>query len=190
MLSIKGVPEMDCLDLNAKLRNESGKSAAKKLRATGRLPAVMYNSKGVATMLDVDELEFTKVWKMATPTTLISLDVEGKKHLAFIQDTEYDIKADKNLHVDFHVIDEDKPLKVTMKVQIAGNPVGVREGGVLTTGVKEVTIECLPKDLPVRIVGDVSNLACGQSFTVKELPFAEGVKILSDANAVVAKVYK
>ena len=181
---------MDCLDLNAKLRKESGKSVAKKLRASGRLPAVMYNTKGEATMLDVDELEFTKVWKMATPTTLVSLDVEGKKHLAFIQDTEYDIKADKNLHVDFHVIDEDKPLKVTMKVQVSGSPVGVREGGVLTTGVKEVTIECLPKDLPVRIVGDIGNLACGQAFTVKDLPFADGIKILSNADAVVAKVQK
>lgn len=181
---------MDYVVLNARERKESGKGAAKKIRSAGRLPAVMYNSKGEAVMLDVDEAEFTKVWKIATPTTLISLDVDGKKSIAFIKDTLYDIKSDKNLHVDFHVIDEDKPLKKTMKIQVAGNPVGVREGGVFETVVKEVTIECLPKDLPVRMVADVSNLSLGSSLTIKELPFAKDVKILSNGDDVVARVRK
>ena len=180
---------MDYLVLTANERKEKGKEAAKRLRSTGRLPAVMYNSKGKATMLDVDEAEFTKVWKVTTPSTLISLDVDGKKSLALIKDTMYDIKTDKNLHVDFQVVDEKKPLKFTMKVQTAGNPVGVlREGGFFETGVKEVTIQCLPKDLPPRIVADVSNLAVGASFLVKDLPFEKSVKILSNGEEVVARV--
>ena len=60
---------MDSLVLVAKERKDSGKTVAKRLRNAGRLPAVMYNSKGEATMLDVDEVEFTKIWKVATPTT-------------------------------------------------------------------------------------------------------------------------
>lgn len=179
---------MENIVLKAKERKDSGKSVAKKLRSAGRLPAVMYNSKGEAVMLDVDEMEFTKVWKVATPTTLISLDVDGKKSIAFIKDTLYDIKSDKNLHVDFHVIDEDKPLKTTMKVQVAGSPVGVREGGVFETLAKEVTIECLPKDLPVRMVADVSNLSLGSELTVKDLPFSKDIKVLSDGDIVVARV--
>ena len=125
---------MDYMTLSAEVRTESGKKFAKQLRAEGKLPAVMYNSKGVATMLSVNEAEFTKVWKQATPTTLIKLTVGKDTMLAFIKDTEYDIITDKNLHVDFHVIDEDKPLVAEIKLQLGGSPVGVREGGVLQKG--------------------------------------------------------
>lgn len=179
---------MDYVVLNAKERKESGKGAAKKLRNSGRLPAVMYNTKGEATMLDIDEAEFTKIWKSVTPTTLISLDVAGKKNLAFIKDTEYDIRSDRNLHVDFHVIDEKKPVKAMIDVQVSGNAAGVRDGGVFETGVKSVEIQCLPTDMPVRIVLDVSKLGIGESLTVKDLPFDKSVTVLSDASGVVARV--
>ncbi len=179
---------MDSLVLVAKERKDSGKTVAKRLRNAGRLPAVMYNSKGEATMLDVDEVEFTKIWKVATPTTLINLDVNGKKSLAFIKDTEYDIKTDKNLHVDFHVIDESKKLKRNIRVQVSGSPVGVREGGFFEAGVKEIEIECLPKDLPVRLVVDVSELKLGASMAVKDIKLPNGVKVLSDGDAVIAQV--
>ena len=82
---------MDQMVVNAVVRTESGKRAAKKLRANGRLPAVMYNSRGEAVMLDVDEAEFSKVWRNTTPTTLITLKVDGKDYLSFIKATEYDI---------------------------------------------------------------------------------------------------
>ena len=179
---------MDSLVLVAKERKEAGKTVAKRLRNAGHLPAVMYNTKGEATMLDIDEVEFTKIWKVATPTTLINLDVDGKKSLAFIKDTEYDIKTDKNLHVDFHVIDESKKLKRMIRVQVSGSPVGVREGGVFVTGVKEIEIECLPKDLPVRLVVDVSALTLGASMAVKDIQLPNGMKVLSDGDAVVAQV--
>ncbi len=179
---------MDQLVIKANVRTDSGKSAAKNLRANGRLPAVMYNSKGESTMLDIDEAEFTKIWKQATPTTLVKLDVNGSSCLAFIKDTEYNIIQDKNLHADFHVVDEDKPLKAKMKIIVEGNPIGVREGGVFEKLASSVEIECLPKDLPVRIVADVNNLSLGKKYLIGDLPFASGVKILSDKNAVVAQI--
>lgn len=179
---------MDQLVIKAKTRTESGKVAAKKLRATGHLPAVMYNSKGEAVMLDIDEAEFTKVWKQATPTTLVSLDVEGSVKKAFIKDTEYNIIQNRNLHVDFQVIDEDKPLRTKMNIVISGNSVGVRDGGFFAKGVTTVDIECLPKDLPVRIVADISNLGLGKKMTIADLPFDKSIKVLSDPDAVIAQV--
>ncbi len=179
---------MDQLVLKAATREKAGKKVAKKLRETGNLPAVMYNSKGEAVMLSVSEDEFTKVWKAATPTTLINLEVEGKKYLTFIKDTHYDIISDTNLHVDFHAIEEDKPLKVSIQMQVAGNPVGVREGGYLSKGIPSIQIECMPKDLPVRIVADVSNLNLNANLLVKDVPLAKGVKVISDLDAVVATV--
>lgn len=180
---------MERLVINAKTRTASGKGVARRLREVGQLPAVMYNSKGESGMLEISETEFFKVWKQATPTTLISLVVDGAEGvLAFIKSTHYNIISDKNLHVDFHVIDADKPLTATMKVQTSGNPVGVRDGGVFEKGIAKVEVKCLPADLPVRIVADVSELALNASITVKDLPFAKSVTVLTDADAVVAKV--
>ena len=67
--------------LNAKVRTVSGKTAAKKLRQVGSIPAVMYNEKGESTMLEVNEVEFNKIWRTVTPTTSINLVVDGKEHV-------------------------------------------------------------------------------------------------------------
>ncbi|MBQ0166669.1 MAG: 50S ribosomal protein L25 [Treponema sp.] len=177
---------MDYMTVNAEERKTTGKRAAKALRATGKLPAVMYNSKGEATMLSVEEAEFTKVWKLATPTTLIKLVVGKKEYLAFIKDTEYDIITDKNLHVDFQVIDEDKPLVVPIKILLDGNPAGVREGGLLQKGTNSMKIKCMPKDLPVRIKADISALKIGEGMKVGQIALPEGVEIVSDKELVIA----
>ena len=180
---------MENLSLNAAVRTVSGKGAAKKLREKGRLPAVMYDSKGEACMLDIDEKEFTKIWKTATATTLISLIIDGKDGKpVLIKATEYDIVTDRNLHVDFHAVDPKKPLSVTMKVLLQGSPVGVREGGSLEKGIQKIDIKCLPKDLPVRIVADVSNLSLNAQLTVKDLNLASGITVLTGSDEVVAAV--
>ncbi len=180
---------MDQKVVTARVRTVTGKTAAKKLRKAGRLPAVMYDHTGQSVMLDIDEVEFTKVWKMATPTTLVTVDVDGKdKRLAFIKDTQNNLLLDRNLHIDFYAIEADKPLRKTIKIQVQGNPVGVRDGGVYEKGVHHVEIECLPKDLPMRMVVDVSELGLGQSILVKDLPFAKEVKVLSGGDLMVAVI--
>ena len=179
---------MEQLVLKATKRTETGKAAAKRLREIGNLPAVMYNHQGEATMLSVNESEFTKVWKQATKTTIICLDVDGTKYQAFIKDTEYDINSNRNLHVDFHVIEDTQKLRATIKVQTSGTPVGVREGGVLMTTGISIKIECLPKDLPVRIVADIDPIKIGETFYVKDLKLADGIKLLTNPDAVVVSV--
>ncbi|MCR4791030.1 MAG: 50S ribosomal protein L25 [Treponemataceae bacterium] len=179
---------MEQLVLKASKRTETGKAAAKKIRESGRLPAVVYNHKGEATMLTVDEAEFTKVWKQATATTLICLDVDGEKLTAFIKDTEYDIISNKNLHVDFHAVDKDQKLRNKIKIQTTGTPVGVREGGFMLVSGASVVIECLPKDLPARIVADIDSLKIGESFCIKDLQLDKGIKVLSDPETVVVSV--
>ncbi|MDR3283895.1 MAG: 50S ribosomal protein L25 [Treponema sp.] len=170
-------------------RTETGKRAAKKLRKTGKLPAVMYNSRGEAVSLTIDEAEFSRVWRNSTPTTLIHLMVDNQDMgIAFIKDTEYDIKTDKSLHVDFHVIEKDKPLEVAIKVQYTGTSAGVREGGRLNNHYSQVTIKCLPKDLPPRIVADISSLGIGATLRVKDLSLDSGITAISDAETLLVSV--
>ena len=73
--------------INAKTRTTTGKTAAKNLRKEGRIPAVVYNAKGEATSVEVDEVEFNKVWRTITPTTSVNLVLDGKESLALIKDT-------------------------------------------------------------------------------------------------------
>ncbi|MGP1588241.1 MAG: 50S ribosomal protein L25 [Treponemataceae bacterium] len=179
---------MEQLVLKASKRSESGKAVAKKIRESGSLPAVVYNHKGEATMLTVVESEFTKVWKQCTSTTLICLDVEGTKYQAFIKDTEYDIISNRNLHVDFHAVDADQILRCSIKIQTTGTPVGVREGGFLMTTGSFIKIECLPKDLPARVVADIDSLKIGDSFKIKDIKLGKGIKVLTNPEQVVAAV--
>jgi large subunit ribosomal protein L25 len=140
-------------------------------------------------MLTIDELEFSKVWRSSTPTTLISLTVDNQDvGIAFIKDAAYDIKTDKSLHADFHVIDQDKPLEITMKVQCSGTPAGVREGGRLNNHHLQVAVTCLPKDLPPRIVADISSLGVGAVFRVKDLSLPEGLTALTDSETPLVSI--
>jgi len=180
---------MERMTINAVTRKETGKGNARKLRAAGKIPAVMYNWKGEATSLELEYSEFLKVWRKATKTTLVNLVVDGKKTLlSSIKDTDYDILKDTVLHADFHVIDEKAKLRTTIKVNTTGSAKGVRDGGVYVKGIETVTIECLPKDLPERIVADITNLGLKDHLFVKDLDFGKGVTVIDDENEIIGSV--
>ncbi|QTQ14323.1 50S ribosomal protein L25 [Treponema parvum] len=171
---------MDQMVINAKTRTTMGKKAAKVLRATGRIPAIMYNSKGQSTMIDVDETEFNKVWRTVTPTTLVTLKIDGKDSAeAFIKDTEYNIRTDKVLHADFFEPASDKELTVKMKLQYTGTPAGVLKGGFMRKHTPFVTLKAVAKNIPERLVVDVSGINVGEHFCVKDLSFGKGVTVLT-----------
>ncbi|OJF76519.1 MAG: hypothetical protein BKP49_06730 [Treponema sp. CETP13] len=180
---------MERMTINVDTRKETGKGYSKKLRATGKIPAVMYDWKGEATSLELQYKDFYKVWRNATKTTLIKLVVDGKKTvLASIKDTEYDILKNAVLHADFHVINEKTKLRTPIKVTTTGNAKGVRDGGVYVKGIETVTIECLPKDLPERIVADITELGLKDHLYVKDLNFGKGVKVIDDPEEIIGSV--
>ncbi|HNY17870.1 MAG TPA: 50S ribosomal protein L25, partial [Treponemataceae bacterium] len=173
--------------LNARTRTETGKGAAKRLRAAGRLPAVMYNGEGKAIMIDIDEKEFSKLFHLITESTLIDVKLDGAKGISsFVKDVQYDIIIDKVNHIDFYEVDANKMLRTKIMIKLSGSPDGVRQGGVLEAGTTAVEVECLPKDLPERIIVDVSDLQLNHSIHVKDLKVASTVKILSDPHKTVA----
>ncbi len=181
---------MDQKLLNARSRTESGKGFSKRLRSEGRLPAVMYDGEAKAVMLDINELEFSKLHHLITESTLVMLDVDGKKKVeVFVKDTQYDIISNRITHVDFYEVAQGKTLRAKILIKLSGSPIGVRMGGVLEAGITEVEVECLPKDLPPRIVVDVTDLELNHSVHVKDLKFAAGVKVLSDKEQTVAALH-
>lgn len=174
--------------INASVRKEHGKVAAKRIRASGKIPAVACNTKGEACSLTVDAVEFSKVWRNITRTTSITLSIEGKEHLAYIQDVEYDIKTDSVLHADFHIVNEDTVLKERFKIQYSGSPQGVREGGFLVKHQPSILLKATPKNMPERIVADISGIRIGEVFRVKDLGLPKDITIITDPEAVLVTV--
>jgi large subunit ribosomal protein L25 len=174
--------------VTAKNRQQSGSAESRRIRRSGRIPAVLYGRTGKAISLDLDALEFVRSVKNISESTIVKVDVEGKSYDAFVKDTQRNILDGKILHVDFYEVESGVILRAKVSLQISGNPVGIREGGMFENPLHEIEVECLPKDLPERIIVDVSSLKVNQSIHVRDIPLADGVKLISGADQVVAQV--
>ncbi len=179
---------MEQFTVEATTRNETGKKAAKAIRAAGKIPAVVYDEEGKATSVVVDAVQFNKVWRSITSTTLVTLKLDGKAMDAFIRDTEYDIITDSVLHADFFAVSNTKPVVRKYKLQYSGTAAGVLKGGFMVKHTPEIKVKALPKDLPVRVVVDVSPINIGDVFTVKDINLGDKVTILTPADAEVITV--
>jgi large subunit ribosomal protein L25 len=172
----------------ARNRAEGGSGEARRIRRTGRIPAVIYGRKGGALSIDLDAKEFVNGVKGISESTIVKVEVDGAVHEAFVKDTQRDIKDGQILHVDFYEVESHTLLRARVSVHIHGTPIGVREGGILESHLHDIEVECLPKDLPERINVDVSELKVNQSIHVRDLPLGAGVRLISGGDQVVALV--
>jgi large subunit ribosomal protein L25 len=172
----------------ARNRTDTGSAKAGRIRRSGRIPAVMYGPLGNPVALDLDAKEFANGLKGISESTIVRLEIDGKTHEAFVKDTQRNILDGKILHVDFYEIDQNTQVRARVPLHLSGNAVGVREGGILEFPLHEVELECLPKNLPESVTVDVSELKVNQSIHVRDLVFAEGIRVLSNSDQVVALV--
>jgi large subunit ribosomal protein L25 len=173
---------------SAQDRANRGSAEAKRLRRTGRIPAVIYGRKGASVTIDLDAREFMNGVKGISESTIVKVNINGKIHDAFVKDTQRDIKDGNVLHVDFYEIEGDTLLRARVSLNLQGNPIGVREGGILETPLHDIEVECLPKDLPERLDVDISGLKANQAIHVRDLALGSGVKLISNLDQVVALV--
>jgi large subunit ribosomal protein L25 len=172
----------------ARNRADTGSGKAGRIRRMGRIPAVMYGHSGTSVALDLDAQEFASGLKGISESTIVRLEIDGKTHEAFVKDTQRSILDGKILHVDFYEVDQNTLVRARVPLHLSGNAAGVREGGILEFPLHEVELECLPKDLPESVSVDVSELKVNQSIHVRDLAFAEGIRVLSNGDQVVALV--
>jgi len=174
--------------LKVRNRNETGSMVSRRLRRNGRIPGVIYGRSGESKSVDLDAVEFTNGVKNISETTIVKVDIEGQIHDAFVKSTQRDIKNGNILHVDFYEVEAGIALRAKVSVHVRGNPVGVRDGGTLEAPIHEIEVECFPKDLPERIIVDVSNLKANQAIHVRDLALNEGVRLITGGDQVVAVV--
>ncbi len=176
--------------LKASLRSDTGKGAARKLRAAGQVPAVAYGHGVDGRPLSVNAHELTLLLNSINPeNTIIDLRVEGAKPAqALIREVQRHPSRPVIMHVDLFQVRAGEKLHVEVPVRLHGTPKGVREeDGVLQEVLRELTVECLPKDIPAGIDIDIEGLAVGEAIHVSDVDVAN-VAILNDPELVICLV--
>jgi large subunit ribosomal protein L25 len=174
------------VQLKAKPRAESGKGPVKRLRAQGLVPAVVYGAKTQPTNISVSGHELQILLQHATGENVLvdlQLEQDGRvnNRLALIQEVQHHPVTDAILHVDFHEVSATEKLRTRVAVRPVGEPAGVKTGGgVLEYIMRELHVECLPKDLPDVIEVNVEKLEIGQSIHVGDIAAPAGVTLLDD----------
>ena len=178
--------------VNAKPRTgKFNKNAARRVRAAGSIPAVLYGAGHDAVAVEVDPKHISKILFSDTGhNTIFDVDLGDKSPVkAMIVDWQREPIKDRLIHIDLKRIAMDKVLKVSVRVKLMGVPVGVKTGGgVLDQVLREVEIECLPSDIPSHIDVDVTNLNLHEVLRVSNLPHSDKIKYLEDEDATVAHV--
>lgn len=167
------------------------KNAARRVRAAGMIPAVVYGAGQESVAIQLDPKVITKILHSESGhNSIFDLNVaEGAATKAMIVDWQYEPIKGKLLHIDLKRIAMDKAMKVSVPVFLVGTAKGVKtEGGVLDQVLREVQVECLPGNIPTSLDVDISELSIGGSIQIKDLPHSGSLKFLEDENAVVAHV--
>lgn len=180
---------MPVMPLTGAPREALGKGGARKARAAGEIPGVLYGHGQEPMAVTVKARDFDlmlRAHKGGNP--IVNLNMSGAEHTALVRDVQYDPISHAIIHIDFQHISLTEAVEVEVTVHLEGLPVGVKDGGgILEQITRQVEVRCLPTDIPSAINVDVSALDIGDSVHVSDLHM-EGVTILSDSHMTVATV--
>jgi len=176
------------IKIEATLRELGKKSDLKNLRKEGFIPAVIYGEGQVGTNIVLSEIPFQKQYRKSIGgVAIFEIEMDGKKINTFIKDKQIHPVSRKFMHIDFVELHKGKPITLNVPIQFIGDPLGVKEGGLLELLHRKIEITCLPKDLPEDIVIDVSNLNIGDSIHFGDIQLADNITAsMSDVTTLVA----
>ncbi len=180
--------------LRIEIRDAVGKGVARKLRAAGRIPGVLYGrtTPALPVSLDPKSLRRALVRSEAGLNTLFELDVAGGGPLQgkpiLVRELQRDPVKGDYLHADLLAVDLLQKLQVSVPIHVVGKAHGVELGGILDHSLRELELLCLPTAIPKEVQVDVSLLEVGQSLHVRDLVLPEGVELRSDPDLSVVSV--
>ena len=173
-------------------RANTGKGAVRKLRAAGRIPAILYGQGKESVPLTIDPRALEKVLKTGGANALLDLTVEGRTDLgnpvALVKELQRHPIRGTILHADLYQVDLTKTVEVEVPIHLLGKAKGIDFGGILEHSLREVALECLPRSIPASIEVDVSNMEIGDVIHVRDLALPAGVSLVSDPDLGVVHV--
>jgi len=181
------------VELKVKKRSRVGGRRPRSLRRSGQIPAVVYGGKKGAISLSIDRVYLEKQVGTLYENQLVSLQVDeagGKEPwVAIVKELQADHLKGGLLHVDFKEVALSEKLTATVPVTAVKEAIGVtRDGGILEHVLREIEVRCLPTQIPERLPVDVSSLAIGDSFRVRDIEMEEGVEVLTDPEVIIFTV--
>jgi large subunit ribosomal protein L25 len=173
-------------------REKSGKEIAKKLRAAGKIPAVVYGGHKEPVAIEVDRKAVSELVQKGEHGVrsifLLKMAGTDQQRHAMIKDMQIDPVSRRMTHIDFVRVVMDEVVRVTVPVHVVGTAIGVKEGGILDWQIRELHVECLPNAIPDKLDIDVTPLNTHEYCRVSDLKLPEGVKVLEDPERVVVGV--
>jgi large subunit ribosomal protein L25 len=181
--------------LQLEKRDSRGKNAANRLRAAGKVPAVVYGARadgkapeGVAVAVDPKAV-LKILHSDSGANTLITIQLDGAESRVMVKEYQLDPITNQLLHADFYQLAMDRAITVTVPIQLKGEPRGVKtQGGLLDFVTREIEIECLPADIPEHIDIDVTELLLNQSIRLRDLPVDPKWKPVTEAETMIVHV--
>lgn len=171
------------------------KNHARRLRVSGVIPAVVYGAQQPSVAVTVDPKQIRRILHSESGhNTIFDLNItgstgDGVATKVMVVDWQNDPIKGNLIHIDMKRIAMDKAMRVQVPIQLTGVPVGVKtQGGVLDQVLREITVECLPADIPGHIDADVSELAFGMILRVGDLPHGGKLKFITDEETTVAHI--
>lgn len=173
--------------LNAEVRDIKQKNTA--IRGAGNIPVVFYGFKKDATSLTVRKVDFSKVFKEVGETNTLTLKTPTGEFDALIHEIQHDPITNEPIHVDFLAVDMTKEIEVDVPFEFTGESATVKAGNILVKVMHEVKVAALPKNIPHNIEVNIDALENIDSvISLKDLKLPEGVRIMEDADTVVASI--
>jgi large subunit ribosomal protein L25 len=176
--------------VSARTRDEKGKNANRRLRAQGLIPGVLYGTKKEAIAVSVSPKQIGAILRSASgENTLFDVELEGNRRKVILKEFQVEPIKGRLLHADLYEVALDKPIEVSVHVEIQGVPVGVKtQGGILDFVTRDLDIECLPADIPDKIPVDVTALEIGKHLRVSDLKLSDKLTLLTDPDVVIVHV--
>src|ERR687893_2592545 len=179
----------DNVDLQARERAERGKNAARRLRASGMVPAILYgDGDGQSKPLSVPGKIVDYTLHHLGDNALYDIDLGAGTSTARVVDVQRDPVTGRLIHVDFAPVNMRERIQVTVPLHVVGESPGAEEGGVLQQVAYEVQVETLPGDIPQELTLDVSSLGMNENLTLADLTLPDGITLLTDPEEVAANV--
>jgi len=178
---------MEAPTIAAETRDRIGTRYARRLRAAGRLPGVIYGHKQDPVSISLDEKEI--VSHLRHGMRLFHVDVDGKKETCLVNDLQFGYLGDDIIHVDLTRVDLTEEVEVTVPIRFTGEAEGLKvPGAILRTVVDTITVRCRAMSIPSEIAHDISHLEAGGYVSAGEIALPEGSVLVTDPESVLCRI--
>lgn len=183
---------MHAIELRAEVRKDMSKGGAGRLRRSGLVPGVLYGREvgNISLVIPVKDLErvLDTAGQSALVKVLLGSGDRPEEYTSLVREVQRHPLRREPIHVDLYQVSMEQRLQTVAPVELVGEAPGVKNGGILQHGVREIEVECLPADIPEALKADVSGLEIGDKLTIGDILPPPGVKIVSDGDGLVATI--